>query len=72
VGDVQEELIGDLVGVNAVRVRVWDGVGHLVLVPEAAVSARVFLFRLRLIRSRKELDHVAVRDSEMKDVGRVG
>jgi hypothetical protein len=39
VGDVQEELIGDLVSVNAVRVRVWDGVGHLAVVPEAAVSA---------------------------------
>jgi hypothetical protein len=38
VGDVQEELIGELVSVNAVRTRVWDGTGHLVLVPEAAVS----------------------------------
>jgi len=46
VGDVQEELIGDLVGINAVRVKVWDGVGHLVVVPEVAVSDCRFSFRL--------------------------
>jgi hypothetical protein len=38
VGDVTEELIGDLVGVNAVRVKIWDGTSHLAVVPEAAVS----------------------------------
>jgi hypothetical protein len=40
VGDVAEELIADLVGVNAVRVKGWDGTGLLAVVPEAAVSTK--------------------------------
>lgn len=35
----EEDVLEDLINVNSVRVKVWEGTSHLVVVPEAAVSS---------------------------------
>lgn len=45
VGDVVEDLIRDIVEGNGIGMRVGDGSAHLMVVPEAAVSAVLLLYK---------------------------